>query len=101
MGGRCVPGDARVGRPDGKLELSLEKVWRYGTRALVFEGADLIARLVAALPPPHFHRIDCAPHGSELIQVEMVASPSGSTTLVPSGGMASKSRLVMRRKSWL
>lgn len=42
-------------RPDGKLELGFKKVWRDGTRALVFEPADLIARLVAAVPPPRFH----------------------------------------------
>ncbi|MBE7481610.1 MAG: transposase [Polyangiaceae bacterium] len=30
-------------------------MWRDGTRALVFEPADLIPRLVAAVPPPRFH----------------------------------------------
>ncbi|MBE7481597.1 MAG: transposase [Polyangiaceae bacterium] len=42
-------------RADGKLELTFKKVWRDGTRALVFEPADLIPRLVAAVPPPRFH----------------------------------------------
>jgi len=42
-------------RADGMLELSFKKVWRDGTRALVFEPADLIPRLVAAVPPPRFH----------------------------------------------
>jgi hypothetical protein len=42
-------------RPDGKLELSFKKAWRDGTRALVFEPADLIPRLVAAVPPPRWH----------------------------------------------
>ena len=42
-------------RPDGKLELSFKKVWRDGTRALVLEPHDLIARLVAAVPPPRWH----------------------------------------------
>lgn len=32
-------------RTDGKLELSLKKPWRDGTRALVLEPHDLIARL--------------------------------------------------------
>ncbi|MCC7171927.1 MAG: transposase [Planctomycetes bacterium] len=44
-------------RPDGKLELSFKKAWRDGTRALVFEPHDLIARLVAAVPPPHAHQL--------------------------------------------
>jgi hypothetical protein len=42
-------------RPDGKLELSFKRAWRDGTRALVFEPADLIPRLVAAVPPPRWH----------------------------------------------
>jgi len=42
-------------RPDGRLELELKKVWRDGTRALVFEPHDLLTRLIAAIPPPRFH----------------------------------------------
>jgi hypothetical protein len=42
-------------RPDGRLELELKKVWRDGTRALVFEAHDLLTRLVAAVPPPRLH----------------------------------------------
>ncbi|MBK8996105.1 MAG: transposase [Myxococcales bacterium] len=42
-------------RPDGKLELSFKRAWRDGTRALVFEPADLIPRLVASVPPPRWH----------------------------------------------
>ncbi|MBK7583385.1 MAG: transposase [Myxococcales bacterium] len=42
-------------RQDGRLELIFKKVWRDGTRALVLEPHDLIARLVAAVPPPRFH----------------------------------------------
>lgn len=42
-------------RADGKLELSFKRAWRDGTRALVFEPADIIPRLVAAVPPPRFH----------------------------------------------
>ena len=34
-------------RADGRLELELKKVWRDGTRALVLEPFDLLARLVA------------------------------------------------------
>ncbi|MBK7583087.1 MAG: transposase [Myxococcales bacterium] len=44
-------------RQDGRLELIFKKVWRDGTRALVLEPHDLIARLVAAVPPPRFHML--------------------------------------------
>ena len=44
-------------RTDAKLELSFKKPWRDGTRALVLEPHDLIARLVAAVPPPRFHML--------------------------------------------
>jgi Putative transposase len=42
-------------RADGRLELELKKVWRDGTRALVLEPFDLLARLVASVPPPRLH----------------------------------------------
>ncbi|MCC6216492.1 MAG: transposase [Polyangiaceae bacterium] len=38
-------------RADGKLPLSPKRAWRAGTRALVFEPADIIPRLVVAVPP--------------------------------------------------
>ncbi len=44
-------------RTDGKLELSFNKPWRDGTRALVLEPHDLIARMVSAVPPPRFHML--------------------------------------------
>jgi len=44
-------------RADGKLELSFKRAWRDGTRALVFEPADIIPRLVAAVPPPRWHLV--------------------------------------------
>ncbi|MBI3206699.1 MAG: transposase [Myxococcales bacterium] len=50
-----VAQDSLERRADGKLELSFEKAWRDGTRALVFEPADLIPCLVAAVPPPRWH----------------------------------------------
>jgi hypothetical protein len=40
---------------DGRIELTLKKAWRDGTRALVFEPHELITRLIAAIPPPRFH----------------------------------------------
>ena len=42
---------------DGRVQLTLKSTWRDGTRAFVFEPFDLIARLLAALPPPRFHRL--------------------------------------------
>ena len=42
-------------RADGRLELTLKKAWRDGTRALVFDPHDLITRLIAAVAPPRFH----------------------------------------------
>jgi hypothetical protein len=40
-------------RSDGRLEL--KSVWRDGTRAVVFEPHDFLARLIAAIPPPRGH----------------------------------------------
>lgn len=42
-------------RADGRLELTLKSAWKDGTRAVLFEPHELIARLVAAVPPPGFH----------------------------------------------
>ena len=42
-------------RADGRIGLHLKNIWKDGTRALVFEPFDLLTRLVAAVPPPHFH----------------------------------------------
>jgi len=44
-------------REDGRLELIFKKAWRDGTRALLLEPHDLIARLVAAVPPPRSHML--------------------------------------------
>lgn len=40
---------------DGRLQLTLKNVWKDGTRALLLEPHDLLARLCAAIPPPGFH----------------------------------------------
>jgi hypothetical protein len=40
----------------GGLELTLKSVWRDGTRAVVYEPHDFVARLIAAIPPPRFHQ---------------------------------------------
>ncbi|MFC1642997.1 transposase, partial [Myxococcota bacterium] len=42
---------------DGRVQLTLKSPWRDGTRAFVFEPFDLIARLLAAVPLPRFHRL--------------------------------------------
>lgn len=52
-----VAQDRLARRADGRLELSFKKPWRDGTRALVLEPHDLIARLAAAVPPPRFHML--------------------------------------------
>jgi hypothetical protein len=43
--------------PDGRLELTLKNVWKDGTRALVLEPFDLLARLCSAIPPPWFNMV--------------------------------------------
>jgi hypothetical protein len=42
-------------RQDGRYQVTLKAPWRDGTRALLFEPYDLLARLVAAIPAPRFH----------------------------------------------
>jgi hypothetical protein len=44
-------------REDGRYQVTLKSVWKDGTRALLFEPHDLIARLVAAIPPPRWHTV--------------------------------------------
>ena len=42
-------------RADGRHQVTLKAPWKDGTRALLFEPHDLLARLVAAIAPPRFH----------------------------------------------
>jgi len=42
-------------RADGRLELTLKKVWKDGTRAVLLEPDDLLVRLCAAVPAPRRH----------------------------------------------
>jgi len=44
-------------RPDGTLELTLKSVWKDGTRALVLQPLDFIARLCSAIPPPWLNMV--------------------------------------------
>jgi len=49
--------DRLTRRADGLLQLELKRVWKDGTQALVFEPQELVARLVAMVPPPRFHQL--------------------------------------------
>jgi hypothetical protein len=42
---------------DGRLRYRFKRAWRNGTYAVVLEPLDLIARLVALIPPPRFHML--------------------------------------------
>jgi hypothetical protein len=42
---------------DGKVRYEMKKPWRDGTRFVIFEPDDLMARLCAMVPPPWFHMI--------------------------------------------
>ena len=43
--------------PDGRYRLELKSAWKDGTRAVTYDPQQLIARLVAAIPPPRSHMI--------------------------------------------
>jgi hypothetical protein len=43
--------------PDGRLLYRLRRRWRDGTRHVIFEPLDLVARLAALVPPPRFHLV--------------------------------------------
>jgi hypothetical protein len=50
--------EARLLRlPDGRVRLRLQRPWRNGTRFLVFQGIDFLARLVPLVPPPRVHQV--------------------------------------------
>jgi len=40
---------------DGRVRYEMKKAWRDGTRAVLLEPLDLIARVVAMIPPPGFN----------------------------------------------
>ena len=42
---------------DGRLRYRFKRPWRNGTYAVVLEPLDLVARLVALVPPPRFHML--------------------------------------------
>ena len=69
-------------RPDGCYEVTLKSPWRDGTRALLFEPHDLLARLVAAIPPPRFHmfRYFGVLSSHSKLRAEVVPTPPDSPT---------------------
>jgi hypothetical protein len=42
---------------DGKVRYDMKRVWADGTKAIVLEPLDFIARLCALVPPPYFHMV--------------------------------------------
>jgi hypothetical protein len=42
---------------DGRLRYDMKRVWADGTKAIVLEPLDFIARLCALVPPPYFHMV--------------------------------------------
>ena len=73
-------------RADGRVQYVMKKPWRDGTRALVFEPLDLIARLCAMVPPPGFHMIRfhgvLAGHAADRAEVVPVPSEATSVTAI-------------------
>ncbi|MDX2055051.1 MAG: transposase [Polyangiaceae bacterium] len=68
--------------PDGRFELTLKSVWKDGTRAVLFEVQDLIARLIAAITPPRFHlvRYFGVPSSHSALRSEVVPTPCRDPT---------------------
>ncbi|MDC0744939.1 transposase [Polyangium mundeleinium] len=64
----------------GKLRYELKKVWRDGTRFVVFEPHEFLARVCAMIPPPRFHMIRfhgvLAPNAALRSHVVAAARPS-------------------------
>ncbi|MCC6214734.1 MAG: transposase [Polyangiaceae bacterium] len=56
--GRPPIAQERLSRlPDGRVRYDMKKAWRDGTKAVVLEPLDLIARVLAMIPPPRFHMV--------------------------------------------
>jgi hypothetical protein len=76
-----IPQDRLERRADGKYVLSLKRTWKGGTKAIVFEPLDLIARLAALVPAPYlalrrFHGV-FAPHHT--FRALIVPTPSADS----------------------
>jgi len=50
-----VAQDALERAPDGRVLLRIRRPWSDGTRAIVFEPLELLARLASLIPRPHVH----------------------------------------------
>jgi hypothetical protein len=77
-------------RPDGRLELTLKNVWKDGTRALVLEPFDLLARLCSAIPPPWFNMVSasCSLCGGPMRWLQAATRQSDITRLLAKHGLA-------------
>jgi hypothetical protein len=65
---------------DGKVRYDMKRVWADGTRAIVLDPLDFIARLCALVPPPYFHMVRfhglLAPNSSLRSQVVPALAPT-------------------------
>jgi hypothetical protein len=74
---------------DGKVRYDMKRVWADGTRAIVLDPLDFIARLCALVPPPYFHMVRfhglLAPNCSLRGQVVPASAPTtnASDTQLP------------------
>jgi hypothetical protein len=77
---------------DGRVKYTMKKAWRDGTRAVVLEPLELVARLCAMVPPPGFHMTRFhgvfAAHAKDRAHVvperEAPAEPTAQLPLFPS-----------------
>ena len=107
--------DRLTEQPDGRYRLELKSVWKDGTRAVTYDPMQLIARLVAAIPPPRSHLIryfgvlsSHANARSEVVpkapedQGRFAPPPApGDQIALPFVGDRSHDRVTRKRWSWL
>jgi Putative transposase len=67
----------------GRLRYGFKRAWRNGTYAVLLDPLDLLARLVALIPPPRFHMLRyhgvLAAHAkarAEVVPGQAASSPS-------------------------
>jgi Putative transposase/Transposase zinc-binding domain len=101
--------------PDGRYRLELKSAWKDGTRAVTYEPMQMIARLVAAIPPPRSHMIRyfgvLSSHANA--RSEVVPKPpedqgrfhplpaAGDQVALPFGEEGSHERVTRKRWAWL
>jgi len=100
---------------DGRYRLELKSVWKDGTRAVTYDPQQLIARLVAAIPPPRSHMIRyfgvISSHANARSEVVPKAPEdngrfhpppaAGEQTALPFGEEDSHDNVTRKRWSWL